>query len=387
MLSRSAVPRSIFAVASLVFLAAAYLSPSHACAQQPAITAADILSAAFVPELSASPAGRHVAWVANQEGKRNIFVATAPDFRARQLTATTRDDGQDVTSLSWTPDGRTLFFVRGAAANRAGENPNPASDPAGAEQAIWRVSVESGAAVRIGEGSAPVVSPRGDALLFLRGGAIWRLRLGNAANSTAERLFRARGSSGSVRFSPDGTRIAFVSGRGTHSFIGTYNLDNGALKWIAPSVDTDIEPAWSSDGTRLAFIRRPAARAPMLFRSVREAEPWSILIAETATGVARRICAADPAFGSASWGVTAMNQLIWTADDRIVFPWEKTGWVSLWSVAASGGRAVQLTPGNFEVEYVRLARDGRTILFNSNQSDIDRRHLWRVAAAGGAPVG
>jgi len=386
MLSRSAVPRSIFAVASFVFLAAAFLSPSHACAQQPAITAADILSAAFVPELSASPAGRHVAWVANQEGKRNIFVATAPDFRARQLTATTRDDGQDVTSLSWTPDGRTLFFVRGAAANRAGENPNPASDPAGAEQAIWRVSVESGAAVRIGEGSAPIVSPRGDALLFLRGGAIWRLRLGGAANATAERLFRARGSSGSVRFSPDGTRLAFVSGRGTHSFIGIYDLDRSTLKWIAPSVDTDVEPAWSPDGMRLTFIRRPAAQAPMLFRSVREAEPWSIMIAEAATGAARRIWTADAGMGSAFWGVTAMNQLIWTADDRIVFPWEKTGWVSLWSVAASGGRAVQLTPGNFEVEYVRLARDGRTILFNSNQSDIDRRHLWRVAAAGGAPV-
>src|SRR5688572_33421158 len=142
MLSRSAVPRSIFAVASFVFLAAAFLSPSHACAQQPAITAADILSAAFVPELSASPAGRRVAWVANQEGKRNIFVASAPDFAARQLTTTTRDDGQDVTSLTWTSDGRTIYYVRGAAPNRAGENPNPASDPAGAEQAIWRVSVE-----------------------------------------------------------------------------------------------------------------------------------------------------------------------------------------------------------------------------------------------------
>ncbi len=386
MLSHLAVPRSIFAVASFAFLPAAFLSPSRACAQQPAIAAADILSAAFVPELSAAPAGRHVAWVANQEGKRNIFVATAPDLHARQLTATTRDDGQDVTSLTWTPDGRTLFYVRGAAANRAGENPNPASDPAGAEQAIWRVSVDGGAPVRIGEGSAPIVSPRGDALLFLRSGAIWRLRLGGAANATAERLFRARGSSGSVRFSPDGTHIAFVSGRGTHSFIGTYNLDNGALKWIAPSVDTDIEPAWSPDGTRLAFIRRPAARAPMMFRSVREAAPWSIMIAEAATGVSRRIWAADSGMGSAFWGVTAANQLIWTVDDRIVFPWEKTGWVSLWSVPSSGGRAVQLTPGDFEVEYVRLARDGRTILFNSNQGDIDRRHLWRVAAAGGAPV-
>jgi dipeptidyl aminopeptidase/acylaminoacyl peptidase len=367
-------------------LLAALVYPSPALAQQSTISAADILSAPFVPELSAAPAGGHVAWVANQEGKRNIFVAAVPDFRVRQLTATTRDDGQDLTSLAWTPDGRTLFYVRGAAANRAGESPNPASDPAGAEQAIWRVNVDGGTPVRIGDGSAPIISPLGDALLFLRAGAVWRLRLGSAANVTEERLFRARGSSGSVRFSPDGRRIAFVSGRGTHSFIGTFDLDSGVLKWIAPSIDTDVEPAWSPDGMRLAFIRRPAARAPMLFRAVREAEPWSVMVAEAATGATRRIWTADPGMGSAFWGMTATNQLVWTADDRIVFPWEKTGWLSLWSVPASGGNALLLTPGSFEVEYVRLARDGRTLLFNSNQGDIDRRHLWRVAAAGGAPV-
>jgi dipeptidyl aminopeptidase/acylaminoacyl peptidase len=354
-------------------------------AQQPRVAAPDIFSAPFVPELSASPSGGRVAWVANQEGRRNIFVATAPDFNARQLTATTRDDGQDVTSLAWTPDGRTIYYVRGAAPNRAGENPNPASDPAGAEQAIWRVSVDGGAPVRVGEGSSPMVSPRGDALLFLRGGAIWRLRLG-VPNASAERLFRARGGSGSVRFAPDGRRIAFVSGRGTHAFIGTYDFETGALKWIAPGVDTDMEPVWSPDGTRLAFIRRPAARAPMMFRAVREAHPWSIMVADAATGSLRRIWTADPGMGSAFWGVTTTNQLIWTADDRIVFPWEKTGWVSLWSVPASGGTAVHLTPGNFEVEFVSLARDRRTILYNSNQDDIDRRHLWRVGAAGGPPV-
>jgi dipeptidyl aminopeptidase/acylaminoacyl peptidase len=355
-------------------------------AQQARTTAADILRAPFVPELSAAPAGGRVAWIANQEGRRNIFVATAPDFSARQLTTTTRDDGQDLTSLTWTPDGRTIFYVRGAAPNRAGENPNPASDPGGAEQAIWRVSVDGGAPVRIGEGSSPIVSPRGDALLFLRAGAIWRLRLGGAATASAERLFRARGASGSVRFSPDGKRIAFVSGRGTHSFIGTYDLEAGTLKWIAPSVDTDIEPAWSPDGLRLAFIRRPAARLPMMFRAVRDAEPWSIMVADAATGALRRVWTADPGKGSAFWGMTATNQLIWTADDRIVFPWEKTGWLSLWSVPSSGGNAIHLTPGNFEVEYVRLARDGRTILLNSNQGDIERRHVWRVAASGGTPV-
>jgi dipeptidyl aminopeptidase/acylaminoacyl peptidase len=44
-----------------------------------------------------------------------------------------------------------------------------------------------------------------------------------------------------------------------------------------------------------------------------------------------------------------------------------------------------LTPGAFEVEYVSLAPDRRTLLYNSNQDDIDRRDLWRVSVSGGAP--
>src|SRR5207247_3207152 len=78
--------------------------------------------------------------------------------------------------------------------------------------------------------------------------------------------------------------------------------------------------------------------------------------------------------------------LFWMAGDRIVFPWEKDGWTHLYAVPAAGGRAALLTPGDFEVEYVAASADRTTLLLNSNQGDIDRRHVWRVAAAGGAPV-
>jgi dipeptidyl aminopeptidase/acylaminoacyl peptidase len=37
----------------------------------------------------------------------------------------------------------------------------------------------------------------------------------------------------------------------------------------------------------------------------------------------------------------------------------------------------------FEVEHVTATADGREIIYSSNQGDIDRRSLWRVAAAGG----
>jgi dipeptidyl aminopeptidase/acylaminoacyl peptidase len=43
-----------------------------------------------------------------------------------------------------------------------------------------------------------------------------------------------------------------------------------------------------------------------------------------------------------------------------------------------------LTTGEFEIENVSLARNRRDLLYSSNQDDIDRRHIWRVSAAGGS---
>ena len=54
----------------------------------------------------------------------------------------------------------------------------------------------------------------------------------------------------------------------------------------------------------------------------------------------------------------------------------------LYSVPAAGGAATLLTPGKFEVEFVNLTPDRRQVVFNSNQDDIDRRHVWRVDVDG-----
>jgi dipeptidyl aminopeptidase/acylaminoacyl peptidase len=69
-----------------------------------------------------------------------------------------------------------------------------------------------------------------------------------------------------------------------------------------------------------------------------------------------------------------------------VFPWEKDGWTHLYSVPARGGKAVLLTPGEYEVEDVALSPDRNEILLSSNQDDTDRRHIWRVAVSGGPPT-
>jgi dipeptidyl aminopeptidase/acylaminoacyl peptidase len=370
--------RARFAAAVL-----ALLSVPPLAAQQPAVTLERLLSAPFPEELLPSPAGGRLAWIDNARGVRNVWVAEPPEYRGRQVTRYTADDGQSIANLEWTPDARSLMYVRGGGPNRQGEVPNPASDPAGVEQAIWRVPLDGGNPARIGAGSGVAVSPKGDGIAYPRRGEIvWQSFAGKEPVSWV----KARGGLRQLRFSPDGSRLAFVSARGDHGFVGVYDLAARALRWMAPSVDTDSDPAWSPDGSRLAFLRIPASTKVTLFHPNPSAEPWSILVADAATGEAKAAWRAEPGPGSAFAEMVAANQVLWAAGDRIVFPSERDGWLHLYSVPAAGGKATLLTPGEFEVEYVNLTLDRRQVLFSSSQDDIDRRHLWQVDPAGGRPV-
>jgi dipeptidyl aminopeptidase/acylaminoacyl peptidase len=353
-------------------------------AQQSPFTLEQVMSAPFPSDISASPAGGLVAWIQNAQGIRNIWIAGPPEYAPRQLTGYTQDDGQEITDLQWSPDGKMIVYTRGGNPNRQGEIPNPTSDPAGAEQALWRIETGGGQPVQIGTGGGAALAPRGDGLAFLRRGQVFWAPLDGSREPSP--LFQARGGMGSLRWSPDGSRLAFVSSRGDHSFVGVYDVQAKILVYAAPSVDRDSNPAWSPDGTRLAFIREPADTRSVIFHPVRTAQPWSIIILEVATGRHRTVWRAEAGRGSAFHDIVADNQIFWGTEDRIVFPWERDGWLHLYSVPAAGGHATLLTPGEFEVEYGTLSPDRNTIFYNSNQDDIDRRHLWRVAVGGGPPT-
>src|SRR2546425_435209 len=353
-------------------------------AQQPAFTLEQVLSAPFPEELVPAPTGGAVAWVFNDRGARNIWIAAPPDYQGKAITTYTGDDGQEIGSLAWASDGRAIVYVRGGGANGRGETPNPHSLPEGAEQDVWIVALAGGPPRRLGEGSSPAISPKGDRVAFLRRGQIWWVSLADTA--APQQLIHARGRAGALRWSPDGSALAFVSRRDDHAFIGVYDLAAKTLRFGDPSVDSDGDPAWAPDGKRLAFIRIPAATGTLPFTPERAAQPWSIRVVDVVSGAGREVWKADTGRGSAFQDAVAANQLLWAAGDRLVVPWEKDGWTHLYAVPVAGGAASLLTRGAFEVEDVELSLDGSSIVYNSNQDDIDRRHVWRVAVAGRAPV-
>lgn len=369
---------------SVVASAAALAAPDHAARP---LGIAQIASAPFPYDLVASPVDGTVAWIYNERGARNVWIARPGPhggYHATRLTPYTGDDGSVISNLAWNGDGRTLFYTRGGVSWNAEIPVNPLSLPGGPQAgAVWEVSLNGGAPRRIGAGTMPAPSPKGDVLVFLHGGQPW---LGASdATATPAPLFIDRGAVGSLTWSPDGTRLAFVSNRKAHSIIGVYDFATRSIHWIAPGIDYDIDPVWSPDGKRIAFVRTPSD--PLVpFTSNRTGTPWEIWVADAATGRGESIWRATAGIGSRFRPLfNSRDSLFWGAADRLVFPWEVTGWVRLYSISVDGGAPLLLTPGESEVFGAQLSKDRSRLVYSGNAGDLDRRHIWELSVTHGRP--
>src|SRR5579863_2855692 len=131
------------------------------------------LSAPFASELHAAPGGGKVVWLLNERGARNLWVAAAPDYKGRRLTAYKDDDGQDIGMIQWSADAKSIVYVRGGDLEHIGrDNPNPRNLPQTPEQAIYMISFEGGAPKKLADGHSPALSRNGQ-IAFVRNNQIF----------------------------------------------------------------------------------------------------------------------------------------------------------------------------------------------------------------------
>ena len=342
-----------------------------------------IRSYPFPNELTASAQGSRMAWAVNEQGKRNIYVAEGPDFAPRKITNYTQDDGQELTSLAISDDGRWVVYVRGGehGSNFDDELPvNALSTPLPEKVQIWRIPFAGGEPAAVAEGDEPSISPDNERIAFIKGGQVWGASLDGSA--AAKVLFTARGTNGSLAWSPNGSRLAFVCDRKDHAFVGVFTDEKTPINWIAPSFTRDASPRWSPDGQKLVFVRMAGRGNEPDSMLTRKPRPWSLWIADVATGMASQLWQSPKTLAGSVPSTEGGTNLHWAANDRIVFLSYQDGWPHLYSVASLGGTPFLLTPGPFMAEHISLSPDRNWLVFAANTGpdklDIDRRHIVRV---------
>ncbi|MFT4152837.1 S9 family peptidase [Parafilimonas sp.] len=342
----------------------------------------NLLSAPFPSDLNSSPDGNYITWVFNDKGVRNVWVADVHSDKAKAVTHFTEDDGQEITSLAFTPDNKRVIFVRGNSENGKGEAANPSHLQTSAEETVFIASVQADSVHKIGKGTSPAVSFDGKFMVYADDAQIWIVGMDSLL---PKKLFQSRGSQLQFRWSPQNNKLAFVSRRSSHSFIGIYDFETQTFAYPDAGAATDAEPAWSADGKWLAYIRVPYSGNVLPFTPLRSAEPWSIRLLNVSAGAAQEIWKADEGAGSAfPDDLPVAENLLWfTADGSLVFPWEKEGWMHLYALNITTRQTKLLTPGEGEVEHVTLSNDKKEIIYSTNINDISHRHIYKTAP--GAP--
>jgi dipeptidyl aminopeptidase/acylaminoacyl peptidase len=352
-------------------------------------TLEQIMSSPFPSNLVAASHSGRVAWVFDAKGLRNLWVADAPNFAARQVTHYSGDEGLPIASLRITGDGRTLVYVRGSEANESGRIADPTNGVWARKQQVWAVEVDTGAPRLLGEMGCGEeecedveLSPDGQFAVWAARKQLWIAPV--TAATPAHQLTDLRGDNSNPRWSPNGRQIALVSRRGDHSFIAVYDFGHESVRYLAPSPDRDVMPRWSPDGNHIAFVRLPGVQEKLSLIPVRPV-PWAIWVAESASGEAKEVWHSGKEANDSFPQETADKSFYFAGSNQLLFASEQDGWNHIYSIATSGGAPVRLTAGSFEVEDVTLSADHQSVIFSSNQDDVDRRHLWRVGLEGGKP--
>ena len=371
------------AIAWSASLAVTALMAPQSAPAAPASDLAAALAMPFASDLVGASDAPRFAWVEDVAGVRNVWVG-GPDLPARALTNFAEDDGLEIYGLALSQDGTHLAFVRGGDAEfPAGTIPNADHRAKPPLQQLFMAEVKGGKPRLIGTGYAPVFA-RGGTMAFIHKHDIMLMRPGGKAHT----VVTAEGEISNLSWSPDGQKLLFVDSRGDHSFAALYTPghghDNepGHVRYLAPGLSYAADPVFSPDGTRAAFIQfldPPAGGDPD------DASYWAIMVADTQSGDTHTLWKAPRGPGGQYAGTRQQN-LHWTADGRLQFPWERDGWLHVYSVDTRKPAAApqELTPGAFEVETFLLGADRRTLLYVGNPGQSDVHTVWQVPP-GAAP--
>jgi Tol biopolymer transport system component len=205
-------------------------------------------------------------------------------------------------------------------------------------------------------------------LAFVTGvGAASEIAVGSEASASYTRLTTNTVADSNPAWSPDGSRLAFTSARdGTgNPEIYTMNADGSDARRLTTSAGADYQPAWSSDGSRIAFVSERDGNAEIYVMGADGSTPVRLTIG---TGID-----AEPAWSPAG------NRILFVSN-------RNTGTPAVYVMNADGSGVTRLTTSTMAEAsptwspsglLIALMRERQLQVMNANGS----RQLLRNAYA------
>lgn len=217
-----------------------------------------------------SPDGSELAFVTNRDGNDEIYVMTLPDGSPAGAAAPRRLTNHAARDLApaWSPDRSQILFL----SDRDAEG----------QFDVYLMRADGTDVERLtttGANACPRFAPDGRRIALQAGDAV---HLFDLKTRTLLPLTRESTTGSQPTWSPDGTRLAFMSARSGRSQIFTMNADGTDTKLLVTMARGGaVDPRWSPDGSRVAFVHVPDEAAA--------GGPRTIYVAEIATGKLTRI--------------------------------------------------------------------------------------------------
>lgn len=193
-----------------------------------------------------SPDGSQIVYNAMEESGRHLFLRRTSGGNRQQLTdaPNTEDNFPD-----WSPDGSKIVFARYDQATVVEED---------VDAEIYLLDLEEGSARSLNvRGTAPAFSPDGSRIAFVSDlNGAQDLYIMNADGSDIVQVTDDPGYDLWPAWSPDGGQLAFASnhnGNNGNYDIYVVNLDGSNRERLTDHKAPDYAPAWSPDGNRIAF--------------------------------------------------------------------------------------------------------------------------------------